>query len=108
MLAAWLDAIGVLWCHVPNGGVRNPVAGAHLKAQGMKAGVPDVLIFTVPTNLDARGVAVELKRLKGGRATPTQKAWHGALRRVGWKVHVAHGALDAIDWLQALGYATRA
>lgn len=107
MLATWLDVIGLVWCHVPNGGVRNPIAGARLKAQGVKPGVPDVLIFTSPPRISATGAAIELKRLNGGRTSIEQTGWHDTLRNLGWRVHVAKGALDAIDWLQGLGYGLR-
>lgn len=104
MLAAWLDVMNLLWCHVPNGGARNLITGRRLKAEGVKRGVPDVLIFTVPKPLKASGVAIELKRLRGGIVTQEQKDWHTALKKVGWQVHVARGAVDAIDWLKTLGY----
>ena len=47
-LAEYLDWKGYCWCHVPNGGNRNVVTGAKLKKQGVKPGVPDVLIFDSP------------------------------------------------------------
>ena len=49
-LAQWLDLAKVLWCHVPNGGGRSKREAARLKAAGVKAGVPDVLIFSQPPN----------------------------------------------------------
>lgn len=51
-LAEYLDAVvgKYGWLHVPNEGKRSPRAGARLKAEGMKPGAPDVLIFKRPTS----------------------------------------------------------
>lgn len=45
--------------HVPNGGTRNPVEAAHLKAQGVTPGVADIIIM-VPSG-KYHGAAIELK-----------------------------------------------
>jgi hypothetical protein len=66
---------------------------------GVKAGVPDFLIFN-PAPL-AVGTAVELKR-KGGRASPEQLAWLAALGRCGWHTKVCYGADDAVGFLSSL------
>lgn len=108
-LAAWLDARRLLWCHTPN---ESPVSVAYrvkMKRLGVKAGCPDVLIFShVPRYRDlitvpVRGVALELKAL-GGRVSPAQKAWLAALREEGWLTRVCVGAIEAVEWLQSLGY----
>ena len=97
-LARWLDRHGVLWCHVPNGGNRSAVTGAQLKKQGVKKGVPDVIIF--------RGmVAIELKRQCGGVTSPEQRKWLEDLTEAGWTCYVCRGAKAAIDVLTNLGYA---
>lgn len=112
-LAQWLDLHKVLWAHVPNGGHRNKIVAAKLKGQGTKRGVPDVLIFDTPPKLEARGVnvfpgvAIELKKEKGGTVSPEQKQWLEALQNRGWMVHVARGADDAIRYLEELGFGTR-
>lgn len=120
LLAKALDAIpGLLWCHVPNGGHRLQGAAGALKAQGVKRGVPDVLIFTPPPGRpEAKGVALELKRAchrpkrprQGARPWapgcfgPEQRTWLEALERAGWVVLVAFGAADALRQVDALGY----
>jgi len=113
-LAEYLDRKGYCWCHVPNGGNRDAVTGAKLKKQGVKPGVPDVLIFEVPEEywkdgmnislggLRAHGIAIELKRQKGGRLRDSQKKWLDKLQSQGWLTLVAHGADEAIDWLEKL------
>ena len=50
-LAKYLDSLGLLWCHVPNEGHGGygkgaQIKGARLRAEGLKSGVPDVLIFS--------------------------------------------------------------
>lgn len=98
-LANYLDAKGYLWCHVPNGGNRNPITGKKLKMQGVKPGVPDCLIFT-----PKGGIAIELKRSNGkpSDVRDSQKEWLNALSNRMWQTKVAFGADDAIDWLEGL------
>jgi hypothetical protein len=98
-VARVLDAAGLCWCHVPNGGQRNAVVGAKLKAQGVKRGVPDVLVFDAPID-KARysyqcGLAIELKNGKAGRVSPEQKAWHNNLLGNDWRVDVCR-SLDEV------------
>lgn len=69
----------------------------------MKAGVPDVLVFT-PAPHGGKPCAVELKRERGGRVSLAQYAWLDALAKCGWDVYVARGASEAIRMLRALGY----
>ncbi len=110
----WLDAHSVLYCAVPNGTwlAGNKTARvrqmAKLKAEGLKPGVPDLLIFTSPpAKPGCVGTALELKRAKGGKATEAQRWWLGWLERLGWACSVQHGADAAIAWLESLGYGVR-
>ena len=104
-LAKWLDSRpGLHWFHTPNGGARSVVVGRKLKAQGAKAGIPDVIIITPPPKRPtARGVALELKTEKG-RVSEHQKRWLAVFAAFGWETYVAHGWIDATDWLIELGY----
>ena len=101
-LAEYLDWKGYCWCHVPNGGNRNVVTGAKLKKQGVKPGVPDVLIFDNLGNVDVSGISIELKRKKGGQVSKYQKEWLNKLENKGWLTRVCRGADEAIDWLEEL------
>jgi len=105
-LANWLDGRQILWCHPANEGARSGRFGASLKQQGLKRGVPDVLIFTRPPRGDYCGVAIELKRADGsGRVSPEQREWLDGLARAGWCVFVAHGWEAAVRVLvHDLGY----
>lgn len=105
LLAQYLDARGLLWCHVPNGGQRNAIVGAKLKAQGVKRGCPDVLVFTPPPGkFGITGAAIELKRSSGTKSdvTPEQRTWLEGLRKTGWSTRVCFGADEAIDYIEEL------
>lgn len=102
----WLKARKVYYFAVPNGGSRSsPIEGARLKRIGAKAGVPDlVIVKPAPKHPEARGVALEMKRKKGGRLSDEQAYWLELLTQCGWLTFVAHGADEAIVWLEGLGY----
>lgn len=99
----WLEMRGHLFCAVPNAAKRSVRLAAMLKAEGVRRGVCDLLIFS-RANLAPFGCALEMKRTKGGRVTPEQRKWLTDLEALGWAVAVGHGAEDAIRKLQALGY----
>lgn len=78
-------APGVVYWHTPNGGTRNAIEGARLKATGVKAGIHD-LLFLRPTQF-TEGVfgllfGMEWKK-PGGTLSPAQKAMHPRLLRAG-------------------------
>lgn len=113
VLSDVLTRWGVLYTHVPNGGSRKGSGededagkreGYKFKRMGVKRGVPDYLIFDAPRGSSAPGVAIELKRRKGGKTTDEQKQWLADLRDRGWLVKVCRGADDAIAYLRSLGY----
>jgi len=97
VLADYLNACGFLWCHVPNEGKRSPRLGARMRRLGLKAGVPDVLVFGHRYS----GVAIELKRVGGRQPTSEQQWWLAELEKCGWVCIVAYGAMDAIEKMHA-------
>lgn len=89
---------------VPNGGQRSKATAGRLKAEGVKAGVPDVCL---PVPRDGFGACyIELKRSKqpgkpAGVETPAQKAMRKALTEAGNYAAVCHGwgeAREALMW----------
>lgn len=74
---------------VPNGGARNKIVAAKLKAEGVRAGVPDYLLPVPAENFI--GLAIELKTLTG-YPSREQKDWIAALREQGWRAEVCRGA----------------
>lgn len=89
--------MGMLFA-IPNGGDRHPAVAQKLKAEGVTKGVPD-LCLPVPRG-GFHGLWIELKRQKGGRVSPEQKAWLDALASQGYMTVVAKGAVDAFDALR--------
>jgi len=96
----------VVFCAVPNGGKRGLHEARMLKASGTRAGVPDLLIFSVPEEAEYVGVALEMKRSDGSRSnlSSLQKSWFAKLEKCGWKCIVGFGARDALAKLRDLGY----
>ena len=82
---------------VPNGGKRDAAEAAHLKRQGVKAGVPDLLLPVCRGGYS--GLGIELK-VGDNKPTDLQLAWHAELRDQGWRVEVCYGATAAIDVLR--------
>ena len=81
---------------IPNGGVRSRRCGAMLKAEGVRAGVPD-LFLAIPRG-QYGGLFVEMKRSDGkGRLSPNQKLFIEHLTRAGYATAVANGFVEARD-----------
>lgn len=71
-----------LLCAIPNGGARDQITGAILKAEGVVAGVADLILF-VP-NGSHPYLCIEMKTPKG-RQSDAQKKWQKAVESVGAK-----------------------
>lgn len=83
--------------HIPNGGKRNAAEAAHLKRQGVKAGVPDVFLPCAKHGYN--GVFIELKAGKN-KPTPLQNEWLQELTAQGYKTAVCYGWQQAAELLQ--------
>lgn len=74
---------------------------------GVKAGLPDVLIFSRPpvgSRFDGvRGVALELKTKKG-RMSLAQERWAFDLRREGWHAVTTYGLDHALAAIAGCGW----
>ena len=79
--------------HIPNGGSRNHAEAAHLRAQGVRPGVPDLCLPVARGGY--HGLYIELKRRVGGRLSEEQKGWLEALRRNGYRAVRCDGWEDA-------------
>ena len=80
--------------HIPNGGYRNKVTAARMKAEGVKAGVPDLFL---PVARDGKhGLFIELKKRKGGKVRDEQFVWGKALVFEGYQFNICRGSDDAI------------
>lgn len=87
-----LRAKGYLVFAIPNGGARNPIGAARLKAEGVLPGVPDLCVLLSGGRL----LWVEMKRAKGGRISKAQKAMHKAMDALGHRVFVYAGTRAAM------------
>lgn len=103
-LIKWADSLpvqggflGDYLFSIPNGGSRNVIEARNLKRQGVRAGVPD-LMLAVPKNGKA-GLFIEMKRADKSvsRVSPAQKIWHERLSRMGYEVKIAYGCKEAVD-----------
>jgi hypothetical protein len=103
-LCRQLTLAGLCFCAVPNGGLRDKRTAKMLSLSGVRAGVPDLLIFDPPPGGGYVGTAIELKRIKGGRPTARQKRWLEELQKRGWLTFVAHGSRAALVRLRQEGY----
>ncbi len=79
---------------VPNGGARDAVTGAMLKAEGVRPGVPDMFL-PLPVG-DYHGLFIELKTARG-RPTPEQREWLMRLRHRGYAAVLCRGLDAAIE-----------
>ncbi len=83
--------------HIPNGGQRDKAVAAKLKAEGVKAGVPD-LCLPVPRG-KYHGLYIEMKAI-GGSPTQEQKAWIAALTEQGYAAQVCVGFEEAKETIE--------
>lgn len=83
-----------LMYHVPNGGSRHILEAVNLKKQGVKSGVPDI-VLPVPKG-GYHGLYLELKALKG-KLSDSQKEWLTKLDKQGYKTEIAYSFDEAID-----------
>ena len=67
---------------VPNGGRRDKTTGAKLKAEGVKAGVADLILLK--PNAKHHALLIEMKTAKG-RQTQSQRDWQRDIERDGYK-----------------------
>ena len=97
-----------MWA-VPNGGLRNAKTANDLKHEGVKSGVPDMMI-PIP-NKYYHGLFIELKdkpkTLKSGKLSTShtkvpdnQKEWLDKLNNNGYKAIVCYGADEAIEAIE--------
>jgi len=74
---------------IPNGGHRHITVASKMKAEGVKSGVPD-LMLPFPSN-GYNGLFIEMKRRKGGKLSDHQKEWRNMLYGYGYLVRVCEG-----------------
>lgn len=93
----YCDLKGIPVFHIPNGGYRNKAEAAHLKAQGVRPGVPDLCVPVA--RYGYHGLYIEMKAKKNGRVSAYQQKWIALLRKNGYCAYVCEGADSAIRLL---------
>jgi VRR-NUC domain len=88
--ARWPD---LLYCHNPNEGKRSYAVAARMKSEGMKPGVPDLTFYVGRGGYKA--LCIEMKRVKGGKASPAQTWWIERLNANGYRAVVCYGQDEA-------------
>ena len=84
--------------HIPNGGQRNKATAIALKRQGVKAGVPDLMLPV--SRLGYHGLYIELKKSDHtNRPTKLQREWLEALEQQGYFTAVCYGYDEAVQKL---------
>ena len=84
---------------IPNGGKRSAATAARLKAEGVRPGVPDLLLPMARRGF--HGLFIEMKRTKGGRVSDAQREWLHLLDAEGYRAIVCYGAGEAIREIEA-------
>lgn len=79
---------------VPNGGARNVVTAARLKAEGVVAGVSDLLLL-YPSN-GYHGLCIEMKTAKSHQSE-LQKEWQLEVEKYGYKYVCCKGTAEFIN-----------
>lgn len=78
---------------IPNGGLRSKITAAMLKAEGVRAHIPDIFL-PVPRG-PWHGLFMELKKI-GGRVDPGQFEYIGKL------IDLGYGACVCVGWERAV------
>ena len=78
---------------IPNGGQRNPATAGRLKAEGVKAGVPDT--FLPVARRDFHGLFIEFKKF-GGKTSEKQNEMILRLLQQKYDVQICYSWQDAL------------
>lgn len=83
---------------IPNGSLRNKIVAAKLKAEGVRAGYPDIGVDVARRGY--HGLRIEMKRRNGGNGlSRLQTEWFRRLTEQGYLCHMAKGCDEAIAML---------
>ena len=85
----------VLIFAVPNAGQRDHNAASWMRAEGLVAGVPDLIV-------PEWKLAIEMKRIKGSVISEEQYWMEHYFKRIGWWHYFSYGAEDAKQKLMAV------
>ncbi len=97
----WCDGLGKnivkgRFYAIPNGGSRDIITASKLKAEGVRAGVPDLEFWRD----QGRTMRMEVKNGTSGQLSPAQKEMHAKLKMDGHYVIVCRTLAEAIETIQ--------
>lgn len=101
----WLELTGYMFSAIPNGGVRHIGQAMKLKAEGVRPGVPDVLVIVnrMLVWIEMKRKDLKPKRGGSGGVSLDQKKWIKALNECSnCEVFVCYGAVEAIEKIRSL------
>jgi len=101
-ICEYLDMRKVCYWAVPNGGSRNKREAGRLKAEGVKAGVPDLCLIH-----DGFYYGLEVKKpatsTPKGYLSKNQKKFHKKIEDAGGTVKTVYSVADVILWVNTWG-----
>ncbi|WP_460420802.1 VRR-NUC domain-containing protein [Pseudomonas sp. ZL2] len=100
-LALRYPAAAKLIYHVPNGGHRHKLVAIKLKEQGVKAGVPDLVLPMARGGHFGLYIEFKAKPPFDAAVSPSQDAYIQALLDQGYLAIVCRGSIDAIEAIRA-------
>lgn len=83
---------------IPNGGRRDKVTGAKMKAEGVLAGVADLILLK--PNAKHGALLIEMKT-RIGRQADTQRKWQSLIEKDGYKYVVCRSLDDFVRQVNA-------
>jgi len=101
-IANWCAGLGLQlvrgrFAAIPNGGARDVITASKLKAEGVRAGMPDLIFWREP----GRVLWMEVKNGTSGSVSAAQKVLHSALKADGHLVVVCRSLSEAIEAVEA-------
>ena len=78
---------------IPNGGKRDYRTAKILQSEGVRSGIPD-LMLAIPKGMH-HGLFIEMKKKKGGVVSDAQREMMDILNALGYKAVICHGCDDA-------------
>lgn len=84
--------------HIPNGSYKSKTARMKSKKEGLKAGIPDLMIPVA--NRNHHGLFIEMKRVKSSKVSVHQEQWIELLNKQGYKAVICYGNNEAIKEIE--------
>ena len=98
MLFKWMDSEGILAFAVPNSGKRSMAQANYMRQEGMRKGVPDILVCE-PCG-QYHGLFIEMKKPKTGKLSEEQREWLHELSLKGYATAVCYGFNEAKETVE--------